>query len=210
MNLIPVINVVDDDPAVSQAISVVARSFGYRVALYKSAEDFLYGYDDTQPGCILLDVKMPGMSGLELQRMLRSAGVRLPVIMMSGHGDIQMAVDAMTNGAVTFLEKPFRMQVLGDQIAKAIELDKKDRDEREQQITAREKLESLTDKEKTVLIEIANGLTNRQIADKLNLSVRAIEDRRSRAMKKLKINSIVELVTILNLGSTSADQNLQS
>lgn len=202
----PIINVVDDDPAVSQAISVVAKSLGYRVALYRSAEDFLYGYDDSQPGCILLDVKMPEMSGLELQRMLQAAGVRLPIIMMSGHGDIQMAVEAMSNGATTFLEKPFRMQLLSQEINRAIDLDQSHREHRNKLLIVQEKLLSLTDKERAVLQEIAGGLTNRQIADKLCLSVRAIEDRRSRAMKKLEISSLVELVQILNMAQNPQNQ----
>ncbi|HCS53587.1 response regulator [Rubinisphaera sp.] len=194
-----VINVVDDDPAVSQAISVVAKSLGYRVALYASAEDFLYGHDADQPGCILLDVKMPGMSGLELQRMLRDAGVVLPVIMMSGHGDIPMAVEAMTGGAITFLEKPFRMKLLATEIAKAIEIDRVTRIEREKKDYALKKLKMLTEKERVVLTDIVNGLTNKQIAEKLNLSIRAIEDRRSRVMKKLEANSIIELIDLTNL-----------
>ncbi len=197
MNQHSVINVVDDDPAVAQAISVVSRSLGYRVAVYRSAEDFLYGHDPNQPGCILLDVKMPGMSGLELQRMLRDAGVTLPIIMMSGHGDIPMAVEAMSSGAVTFLEKPFRMKMLTEQIARAIEIDNSLRDERERTQDARSRMDQLTDKERVVLEEIVHGLTNKQIAEKLGLSIRAIEDRRSRVMRKLGTSSIIELIELV-------------
>ncbi|MCG6155165.1 response regulator transcription factor [Rubinisphaera margarita] len=197
MNQHSVINVVDDDPAVAQAISVVSRSLGYRVAVYRSAEDFLYGHDPNQPGCILLDVKMPGMSGLELQRMLCDAGVTLPIIMMSGHGDIPMAVEAMSSGAVTFLEKPFRMKMLAEQIARAIEIDDARREERERCQDARARMDQLTDKERVVLEEIVHGLTNKQIAEKLGLSIRAIEDRRSRVMRKLGTNSIIELIELV-------------
>lgn len=199
MNKTAVINVVDDDPAVARAISVVAKSIGYRVALYRSAEDFLYGYDDSQPGCILLDVKMPGMTGLELQTMLKRADVQLPIIMMSGHGDIPMAVEAMAQGAVTFLEKPFRMQALAAEISRAIEIDSDHRIKREKTIAARKKLEALTEKERLVLCEVVKGRTNRQIAEQLGLSVRAIEDRRSRVMKKLEATSVVALAELIAL-----------
>jgi len=195
----PVINVVDDDPAVSQAIAVVARSLGYRVATYMSAEDFLYGHDDQQPGCILLDIKMPGMNGIELQRMLQQASVELPIIMMSGHGDIPTAVEAMSLGAVTFLEKPLRMKLLADQISKAIEIDQTARERRAKRTAAKLKVDALTSKERIVLDEIIHGKTNRQIAEQLGLSVRAIEDRRSRAMKKLDAHSIVELIDLIHL-----------
>jgi len=199
LNTDAVINVVDDDPAVARAISVVAKSLGYRVALYRSAEDFLYGHDDSQPGCILLDVKMPGMSGLELQQMLRRADVQLPIIMMSGHGDIPMAVEAMAHGAVTFLEKPFRMQALSTEISRAIEIDADHRCRREKTTAARRKLDALTEKERIVLREVVKGRTNRQIAEQFGLSVRAIEDRRSRVMKKLDATSVVALAELISL-----------
>lgn len=192
-----VINVIDDDPAVSQAITIVAKSQGYRVAAYHTAEDFLYGHDPERPGCILLDVKMPGLSGLELQQMLVDAGIRLPVIVMSGHSDVPMAVEAMSRGAVTFLEKPFRMNVLKEQIEKAVKLDEELRTSWFATRTANEAMKRLTDKEREVLDFIMQEKTNREIAEHLNLTLRAVEDRRSRLMKKLGVETIIGLAELV-------------
>lgn len=192
-----VINVIDDDPAVSQAISIVAKSQGYLVAAYRTAEDFLYGHDPDRPGCILLDVKMPGMSGLELQKMLGDAGVRLPVIIMSGHSDVPMAVEAMSLGAVTFLEKPFRMNVLKEQIERAVKLDEERRASWIAVKTATEAMSRLTEKEREVLESIMQEKTNKEIAEELGVTLRAVEDRRSRLMKKLEVESIIGLVDLV-------------
>jgi FixJ family two-component response regulator len=193
----PVVNVVDDDPAVSQAIAIVAKSLGYGAAVYRSAEDFLYGHDPERPGCLILDIKMPGMSGLELQKMLVDAGVCLPVIMISGHADISMAVTAMSRGAYTFLEKPFRLDVLQQQIRGSIEKDRLVRLKKSKRIDAQNRLARLTDKEQEVLDMIHQGLTNKQMAEKLNLTVRTVEDRRSRVMRKVEVNTLADLFELM-------------
>lgn len=194
-----VVHVVDDDPAVSQAISIVGKSLGYRVAAYASAEDFLYGYEPTAPGCVILDIKMPGMTGLELQKMLRDAGIMLPVIMISGHADVEMAVESMRQGAVDFLQKPFRMNVLKERIAQAIQIDEDSRIARHKSTEAKRKLALLTEKETQVLEFVVDGMTNKEIAEQLRLTTRAIEDRRARMMRKLELDSVVELYDLVRL-----------
>jgi FixJ family two-component response regulator len=195
----PVVNVVDDDPAVSQAIAIVAKSLGYGAAVYRSAEDFLYGHDPERPGCLVLDIKMPGMSGLELQEMLVRAGVCLPLIMISGHADISMAVTAMSRGAYTFLEKPFRLDVLQQQIKGSIEKDKIVRLKKSMKQNAQERLGRLTEKELQVVEMIRQGLTNKQMAEKLQLTIRTVEDRRSRVMRKVEANSLADLFDLMHV-----------
>lgn len=194
----PVVNVVDDDPAVSSAISLIAKNIGYAAAIYRSAEDFLYGHDPERPGCLILDLKMPGNSGLEIQKMLLEAGVEIPMIIVSGNADVPMAVVSMSRGAYMFLEKPFRMDVLQQHISNALELDASRRAIRAKRHRARQQLSRLTEKEQEVLRMILQGLTNKQMAEGLGLTVRAIEDRRSRLMRKLEVNTLIELLDMVN------------
>lgn len=195
----PVVHIIDDDPAVAQAITIVAKSLGYIVSSYKNAEAFLYGYDEHSQGsgCILLDVKMPGIGGMKLQQMLDETGVKLPIIMMSGHADIPMVVEVMKRGAVTFLEKPFRVNMLTEEIEKAIQLDAQLRVERSKAEDAKERFSRLTEKEREVLILVQQGMTNREMAKHLGLTVRAIEDRRARLMRKLEVKTLPEMLTLL-------------
>jgi FixJ family two-component response regulator len=140
---------------------------------------------------------MPGMTGLELQRKLADGGVEIPVVMISGHADVRIAVEAMTLGAVTLLEKPFRLDELLAHVRRALEKDRADRDAQGRATDADARLASLTPKEREVLELIAAGKTNREMADDLGLSVRAVEDRRSRLMKKVNARSVVELMQML-------------
>lgn len=192
----PVVHIIDDDPAVVQAISIVAKSLGYSVSTFNAAEAFLYGYEENTHGCLLLDIKMPGMGGMQLQRMLADAKVELPIIMMSGHADISMVVELMERGALTFLEKPFRMEKLREQISRAIEVDAKRREIKAEENEYKARLSRLTHKEMEVLQLIRQGRTNREMAEQLSLTVRAIEDRRARLMRKLEAKSIPEMITI--------------
>jgi len=169
---------------------------GHPVRAFASAAEFLRAYSPDQPGCLVLDVKMPGMSGLELQRRLADDGVTLPVVMISGHADVRIAVEAMTLGAITLLEKPFSLDELLGHIRKAIEKDAAERAARGKEDDARGRLAALTPKEREVLDQVVAGRTNREIADTLGLSVRAVEDRRARLMKKAGVNSLAELVAL--------------
>ena len=193
----PTVYIVDDDPAVRQAVSIVGKSLGFQILAFERAEDFLLSYDRTLACCLVLDVRMPGTSGLELQRTLKEAAVSVPTIMMSGHANVRMAVDAMSQGAMTFLEKPFRMNELSAAIEKAIEQSRQRLGDAELKSHLRQKLDSLTPKEREVLDLLLVGRTNKEIASELHLSVRAIEDRRSRLMKRMGFASIVELVTAI-------------
>lgn len=193
----PTVFIVDDDPAVRRAVGVVAKSLGYPVREFGKASDFLYGYEEGTPGVLVLDVRMPEMTGMELHQMLADADIRIPVIMISGHADVRMAVKAMSLGAFTFLEKPFRMPELQQCIQTAVE-ENVEALEFEQQTTAiRSRLASLTTKEREVLDLVLDGRSNKEIASELNISLRAVEDRRSRLMKKMQASSVIQLVSWL-------------
>ena len=190
--------VVDDDAAVRRAIASAGNLLGRPVKAFASAADFLAAYDSSRPGCLVLDLKMPGMTGIELQQRLVDDGIPLPVIIVSGHADVRIAVDVMTRGAITLLEKPFRLEELLAQLRKALELDEKNRQRAKEQAEADAKLAGLTAKEREVLEAIAAGKTNREIAEELGLSLRAVEDRRARLMKKVQAKTVAELVQVLN------------
>ena len=192
----PTIFLVDDDPAVRRALAGAGQLLGLPIASFATAEEFLQVYDRSRPGCLVLDLKMPGMSGLELQQALTEAGIDLPVIMISGHADVRIAVEAMSRGAVTLLEKPFLLDELLDQIRKALELDAARRAARIRPVEGEGPRERLTPKEREVFERIVAGKTNKQIAAELQLSIRAVEDRRARLLKKLHVRSLAELVPL--------------
>jgi FixJ family two-component response regulator len=191
----PTIFVVDDDAAVGRALQSAGRLLGHPVRAFDSAIAFLDAYSG-EPGCLVLDIRMPGMTGLELQRKL-AEGTGIPVVMISGHADVRIAVEAMTLGAVTLLEKPFRLDELLAHVRKALEKDAATRAARQKSVDVGARLASLTLKEREVLDLIAAGKTNREMADALGLSVRAVEDRRARLMKKVGAGSVAELVKLL-------------
>jgi two-component system, LuxR family, response regulator FixJ len=193
----PVVMVVDDDAGVRNAMRSLLKSVGLVAALYPSAQDFLGGYDPAQPGCLVLDIRMPGMSGLELQQQLNLRGAVLPVIFMSGHGDIPMAVDAMQHGAFDFLQKPFRDQDLLDRIQKAIAKDAERREALGERERIRTHLESLTDREREVMDLMTQGRQNKMIAQELGVSPRTIEIHRARVMEKMNAQSVAELVRMV-------------
>jgi FixJ family two-component response regulator len=195
MSELPTVFIVDDDPAVQRAVGIVARSLSCEVRMFGSASEFLLGYAEGTPGCLVLDVRMPEMSGIELQKMLVDAGVRLPVIMMSGHADIPMAVTAMSQGAFTFLQKPFRMPELTSAIEQAVQQSLAEQELHQQQTEVLTRLKSLTSKEREVLDLLLEGRSNKEIASHLSISLRAVEDRRARLMKRMEAASIVELVS---------------
>jgi FixJ family two-component response regulator len=192
--------VVDDDPAVSRALASAGKLLGLPVQAYGSAAAFLEAFDPDQPGCLVLDIKMPGMTGLELQQRLNEEGSRLPIIMISGHADVPIAVEAMRNGALTLLEKPFRLDELIVQIRRALAEDAASRANQAAQSVAANRLGQLTRKEREVLDLLISGKTNKEIASALHLSIRAVEDRRARMMKKMQVRSVAELVRLTASG----------
>jgi FixJ family two-component response regulator len=189
--------VVDDDPGVRNAMRSLLKSVGLNSTLFGSAQEFLAAYEPSQPGCLVLDIRMPGMSGLELQQQLNLRGAVIPVIFMSGHGDIPMAVEAMQHGAFDFLQKPFRDQDLLDRIQRAIVKDGELRKSLGEHARIRSQLESLTPREREVHDLMTQGLQNKSIAQKLAVSPRTIEIHRARVMEKMHAHSVAELVRMM-------------
>jgi two-component system response regulator FixJ len=193
--------VVDDDAGVRNAMRLLLKSVGLESALYASAQEFLAAYQPSQPGCLVLDIRMPGMSGLELQQQLNLRGAVIPVIFMTGHGDIPMAVEAMQHGAFDFLQKPFRDQDLLDRIQRAIVKDGELRQSLGETERIRTHLESLTPREREVLDLMTKGKQNKSIAQDLGVSPRTVEIHRARVMEKMGAQSVAELVhMMLNQG----------
>ena len=190
----PTVFVVDDDLAVLGSVAKLLKIIFSRVEAYSSAGEFLAAYDGSRPGCLVLDVAMPGMSGLDLQRRLAEQNIELPVVFVTGHANVQMAVGAMQNGAVNFLEKPFREQELWDSVRRALQIDRQNRRRRAREAQVQQRMATLSNGEREVLRQILAGKSNKQIAAHLDLSVRTVEDRRGRLMKKLDAGSVVQLV----------------
>jgi FixJ family two-component response regulator len=190
----PTVIVIDDDDAVRSSLKLLFRSIGLRVAAYAAAQEFLSAYALDQPGCLVVDVRMPGMSGLALQQQLNLLGATIPVIFITGHGDIAMAVEAMQHGAFDFLPKPFRDQDLIDRVQRALEKDAQGRDELGHGERIRERLESLTPREREVLDLVTSGKPNKVMAADLGVSQRTIEIHRARVMEKMNASSLAQLV----------------
>ena len=190
----PTIIVVDDDPVVCQVIRGICESVSYRSRCYGSATEFFAQPPVHERGCIVLDVRLPGMSGLDLQDELRSRGNEMPVIFISGYGDIPMAVRAMKGGAMDFLVKPFRHQEILDAIAKGLRKYDAERAYILRRTDAKRQLELLTTREREVLREIVSGRQHKQIADGLKITQTTVKLHRSNLMKKLDARSVADLV----------------
>lgn len=182
--------IIEDERIICEALTYVFASVCLSIEIYANAKDFLAAYDPKRVGCILLDVRMPQMSGLELQEELNARNNQLPIIFMTGHGDVPMAVRAMKAGAFDFIIKPFNNQVLLDQVQRAIALQPKLQD----RMHFQELLQTLTPREKEVLKLVVDGKMNKQIAHILEISISTVELYRSHVMNKLKADSLAELV----------------
>jgi FixJ family two-component response regulator len=189
-----VVYVVDDDPSMRRALEGLLASVGHEVRLFASAPEFMQAVRKDAPGCLLLDVRLPGMSGLAFQQELAKAGVALPIIFVTGHGDVPMSVRAMKAGAVEFLTKPFDDQVLLDAVHAALERDRARRLDDAGLVSLRAHYENLTDRERQVMGYVVAGLVNKRIADALGLSVVTIKVHRGQVMKKMQAKSVAELV----------------
>jgi len=203
-NARPTVFVVDDDAAVRDALKFLLRSVGHAAEAFASATDFLDAYRDDRPGCLVLDIRMPGMSGLELQEQLVQRRSILPIIFITGHGDVPMAVEAMQAGAMDFIQKPFRDQDLLDRINQALEKDVKNREALGELNLIRERLASLTPREREVMDMVVHGKANKVIAGDLSLSQRTVEIHRARVMEKMQASSLAHLVRmVLEVGELS-------
>jgi RNA polymerase sigma factor (sigma-70 family) len=188
--------IVDDDESVRRLIQGFVESAGLPTECYASAQAFLNAYDASRAGCLVTDVRMPGMSGVELQESLAAKGAVLPVIVVTGHGDVPMTVRAMRALAVDVLEKPFQREQLLQRIAQALRLDQQRREEQARKAALSERFAALSKRERDVLCLVVAGLANKQIAHRLDLSEKTIEGHRSRMMKRLGVASLAELVRL--------------
>jgi len=189
--------IVDDDDAVRNSIRLLMKSLGLATRPLSTAQEFLATYDPQQPGCLILDVRMPGMSGLELQQQLNVRGAIIPVIFITGHGDVPMAVEAMQQGAFDFLQKPFRDQDLIERVQRALAKDQSNRVELSEQAKVRERFDSLTPREREVLALVTSGKANKVMAADLNVSQRTVEIHRARVMEKMHASSLAQLVRMM-------------
>ncbi len=193
----PTVFLVDDDEAVRDALALLMKSVALTSRSFASADEFLAEYDPDCPGCLVLDIRMPGMSGMELQQKLIEMRAILPIIFISGHGDIPMAVEALQRGAVDFIPKPFRDHELLSRINKALEDDRKNRDTLVERKEVEKRINKLTAREEQVLKLVVQGKANKVIAGDLEVSQRTVEIHRARVMEKMKARSLAQLVRMV-------------
>ncbi len=186
--------IVDDDLAIRHAMGLLLESVGHHCEVYGSADEFLATVDPASPGCLVLDIRMPGMSGLELQEKLAACRSTIPIIFISGHGDVPMAVEAMQKGAIDFIQKPFRDQELLDRISDAMQTDSERRSSRKSVDDIVDKVGRLTKREQEVFDLVASGKPNKIVAYELGVSQRTVEIHRARVMEKLEAGSLADLV----------------
>ena len=199
----PTVFVVDDDHAVRDSLQVLFKTVGIESKAYGSADAFLSAYDSKQPGCLVLDVRMPGMDGVELQQHLISKRIAIPIIFVSGHGDIRMAVEAVQSGAVDFIEKPLRQQVVLEQVRTALAQDAESRRRQSERDTIEKRLSTLSVREQEVLSLIITGNHNKSIAAQLGISHKTIESHRTNIMRKTEAQNTVHLLRMVSTASAN-------
>ncbi len=199
-----IVYIIDDNKDVLEAITLLMSSVGLTVKTFLSANEFLASWSDKFSGCILLDVRMPGMSGLELQKKLQQKKYCPPIIIITGHGDISMAVKAVQDGAVDFIEKPFNEQTLLDSVHRALEQDVKSRGKSSRLNDIKFKIESLTPREQDVMQLVVKGQRNKIIADTLSISVSTVEVHRARVMEKMAAHTLSDLMRMIILVEEAA------
>jgi RNA polymerase sigma factor (sigma-70 family) len=193
----PVVFVVDDDPSVRSSLKFLLSTVGLNVESFDSADTFLHKNLPDIPCCLVLDVRLPGLSGLDFQRELAARKISIPIVFLTGHGDIPMSVRAMKAGAVEFLTKPFRDQDLLDAVRIALERDRARREQEREVMTLQRRFDSLTSREREVISMVTSGMLNKQIADQLGTAESTVKVQRSRATEKMHAESLVELIKML-------------
>jgi len=193
----PIVIVVDDDPSVRSSLKLLVSTVGLRVESFESAETVLERTLPDTVSCFVLDVRLRGLSGLDFQRELAARNIRIPIVFITGHGDIPMSVRAMKAGAVEFLTKPFRDQDLLDAIHLALERDRARREEEQERIQLQQRFESLTSRERDVLWMVVSGMLNKQIAAQLGTAENTVKVHRRRAMEKMEAQSLAELIRMI-------------
>nr|WP_208321374.1 response regulator transcription factor [Thiohalophilus thiocyanatoxydans] len=188
------IHVVDDDQAVRESIEWLIESVGLNIRTYASANEFLENYTEDSLGCLILDVRMPGISGLDLQHILTERGIDLSVVFVTGHGDVPMAVRALKNGAVDFIEKPFNDQLLLDTIQSAVQKHSQRLKQRAELENLQTRYDNLTTREQEVMDRVVTGKPNRDVGGELGISVKTVEVHRAKVMEKMRARSIADLV----------------
>ena len=191
-----VVYVVDDDRGVREGTRNLIESVGLRVQTFASAQEFLAAQRSEEPGCLVLDVRLPGLSGLELQKELGKTGDPLPIVFVTGHGDIPMTVQAMKAGAIEFLTKPYRDQQLLDAVSHAIDRNRQERKQRRELLELRARYETLTPREREVMAHVVKGLLNKQVGGELGMSETTVKFHRAQLMQKMKAESLPDLVRI--------------
>jgi two-component system, LuxR family, response regulator FixJ len=191
-----IVFVVDDDRAMRDSLRWLLESIGLTVRTYATAAEFLREHQPSQPGCLVLDVRMPGMSGLDLQAELVQRGAERPTIVVTGHAEVAMAVRAVKAGAIDFIEKPFSDQLLLDRVRQALEIDRQSREVRARRKDARRRLASLSAREREVLELVAAGKANKEVAAALGLSPKTVEVHRAHVMSKMAVDSLAELIRV--------------
>lgn len=194
---LPIVWIIDDEPDVRAALRMLIKSTGVHAESFANAEEFLRQFKPERPGCLIVDVRMPGMSGLDLQRHLRALEFTPPIIMISGHGEIPMAVQAVKDGAIDFLQKPFSDQQLIDRVQQALALDAECRAHRRLIADVRERLGSLTPREREVMRGVVDGRTNKTIAEEFGVSTRTVEIHRAKVMDKMQAESMSQLMRLV-------------
>jgi RNA polymerase sigma factor (sigma-70 family) len=196
MNQEAIVYIVDDDPAVRNSLRWLLESVQFKVRACATAQEFLDGYQTTTPGCLLLDVRMPGMSGLDLQAHLSSEGIGIPIIIITGHADVPMAVRALKMGAFDFIEKPFNDDLLLDRVQQAVRRDCERLGSQRANAEIQQRIAQLTPREQEVMRMVVSGKSNRAIAEVLGLSPKTIEVHRAHVMNKMKVRSLADLVRL--------------
>ena len=190
----PTVYIVDDNESFLKALGLAVQTHGYPVRTFTSGQAFLEGVDPSQPGCLVLDVRMPGMSGLELQSRIADMGLPLVVVIMTGHGDVPIAVEAMKKGAFDFIQKPFRNDLLLESIDRALDSLNQTGQSRADIASFRQQLACLTQRERQVMDHVAQGKLNKEIARELGIAEKTVKNHRASVMDKLQVDSLAELV----------------